>query len=103
VSKMANVPVPRYQKFWTDKGTTLQAEYQSLVAKYPDAEAQLEQLFKIVCDAEVVAGHTPDSVGESVEWISIVNTAEATEQATAKLHLEGPCLVPCMVHILLHS
>jgi hypothetical protein len=36
---MADVPVPGYQKFWTDKRTTLKAEYQSLVAKYPNAEA----------------------------------------------------------------
>jgi hypothetical protein len=67
VSKMADVAVPGYKKFWTDKGTTLKAEYQLLVARYPNAEAQLKQLFKILCGIEVMAGHTPASVGQSVE------------------------------------
>jgi vacuolar-type H+-ATPase subunit D/Vma8 len=40
---MADVPLPGYQKFLKDKRTTLKAEHQSLVAKYPDAEAQLKQ------------------------------------------------------------
>jgi hypothetical protein len=100
---MADVTLPRYKKFWKDKRTTLRAEHQSLVVKYPDAETQLKQLFKILCDIEVVAGHAPASVGESVEWTSIVNTAEDKEQATAKLSLESPFLVPYMAHILLHS
>jgi hypothetical protein len=73
---MADVTLPTYQKFWKDKRTTLRAEHQSLVAKHPDAEAQLKQLFRILCDIEVVAGHIPVSVGESVEWTSIVTTAE---------------------------
>jgi hypothetical protein len=51
--------VLRYQKFWTDKRISLKAEYQSLEAKYPDAEAQLKQL----CDIEVVAGQTPAPEG----------------------------------------
>jgi hypothetical protein len=46
---MVDVPVPGHQKFWTDKRTTLKAEYQLLVAKYPNADAQLKQLFKILC------------------------------------------------------
>jgi hypothetical protein len=92
--KMANVPIPGYQKLWADKRTTLKAEYQSLVAKYPDAGAQLlvKQLFKILCDVEAVAGHTPVSVGESVEWTSIVSTAEGCSTSTAKLSLESPFL-----------
>jgi hypothetical protein len=47
-----------------------------LVAKHSDAEVQLKWLFKILCDIECVAGYAPASVGESVEWTSIVNTAE---------------------------
>jgi hypothetical protein len=41
----------------------IKAEHQLLVAKYPEAEAQLKQLFKIMCAIEVVAGHAPASVG----------------------------------------
>jgi hypothetical protein len=92
-----------YQKFWKDKRTTLRAEHQSLVAKYHDAEAELKQLFGILCDIEVVAGHAPASVGESVEWTSIVNIAEDNRTSTANLSLVSPFLVPCMAHILLHS
>jgi hypothetical protein len=46
------------------------------VQQYPDANAQLIQLFKVVGDIEDVAGHTPTSVGESAEWAAIVNSAD---------------------------
>jgi hypothetical protein len=73
---MADVPVQGYQKFWTGKRTSVKADYQLLVAKHSDAEVQLKQLFKILCGIEGIAGYTPASVGESVEWTSVVNTAE---------------------------
>jgi hypothetical protein len=60
---MEDVPLLGYQEFWKNKRTTLRAEHQLLVAKYPEAEAQLKRLFKIMCDIEVVAGHAPASVG----------------------------------------
>jgi hypothetical protein len=82
---MTEVPVLGYQKFWKDKRTTLRAENKSLVAKYPDVEGSLKHLFKILCDTEVVAGHTPASVGESVEWTQIVNTAEANRASYCKV------------------
>jgi hypothetical protein len=47
-----------------------------LVAKHPDAEVQLKPLFKILCGIEEVSGYTPASVGEIVEWTSMVNTVE---------------------------
>jgi hypothetical protein len=47
-----------------------------LVAKHPDAEVQLRQPFKILCDTEDVADYTPASMGKSVEGLSIVNTVE---------------------------
>jgi hypothetical protein len=48
---------------------------QTLVQQYPDAEAQLKQLFKVLGDIEGVTGHRPASVGKSVEWAAIVNAA----------------------------
>jgi hypothetical protein len=88
---MANVPVPGYQKFWKDKRATLREEQQS-VAKYPDAEAQLKQLFKILCAIEVVAGQTPASGwGRKFEWTSIVNTAEDNRASCCKV-LTGKAL-----------
>jgi hypothetical protein len=40
MSKLADVPMLGYQKFWTNKWTTLKSEYQMLVGQYPDADAQ---------------------------------------------------------------
>jgi hypothetical protein len=73
---MAEVPVPGHQAFWTKKRKTLKAEFQRLVGQYPDAEAQLRQLFKVLCDIEDVAGYTSASVGESQDWNFIVRTVE---------------------------
>jgi hypothetical protein len=39
-------------------------------------DAQLKQPLKFLGDIEDVAGHTPASVGESVVWVSTINTAE---------------------------
>jgi hypothetical protein len=76
---MAAVPVPGYQAYWTDKRQTLKSEYQELVAQYPNADAQLKQLFKLLCDIEDVAGYTPASVGDSDQWSSIINKAEENQ------------------------
>jgi hypothetical protein len=54
----------------------LKSEHQTLVQQYPDAGAQLKQLFKVLGDVEDMAGRTPASVGESAEWAAIVNAAE---------------------------
>jgi hypothetical protein len=81
---MADVPVPGYQAFWTEKRVTLKSEYRQLLGQFPDADAQLKQLFKVVCDIEDVAGYTPASVGESQEWSAIVNTADENKQNFCK-------------------
>jgi hypothetical protein len=57
-----------------------------LLGQFPDADAQLKQLLKVVCDIEDVAGHTPASVGESEQWSCTLNIAE--EKQTKLLH--GP-------------
>jgi hypothetical protein len=62
----------------------LKSEYRQLLGQFPDAEAQLKQLFKVVCDIEDVAGYTPASVGESEQWSSIVNFAEENRQNFCK-------------------
>jgi hypothetical protein len=73
---MAAVPVPEYQAYWADMRRTLKSEYQQLVAQFPAADAQLKQMFKLLCDIEDVAGYAPASVGDSEQWSSIVNAAE---------------------------
>jgi hypothetical protein len=70
VPKMADIPVPGYQAFWTDQRKKLKSEYQLLNSQFPDADAQLKQLFKVHCDIEDVAGYTPASVGDSEQWSS---------------------------------
>jgi hypothetical protein len=54
------------------------------VAQYPDADTQLKQLFKLLCDIEDVAVYTPASVGESDQWSFIVNTAEENQVNSCK-------------------
>jgi hypothetical protein len=60
---MANVPVPGYQAFLTNKRKTLEAEYQKLVRQYTNLQAQPKQLIKVLCDIEDMAGYTPALVG----------------------------------------
>jgi hypothetical protein len=62
---MADIPVTGYQAFWTNKRKSFKAESGKLVDQHPEAEPQLRQLFKVLCDIEYVAGFTPASVGES--------------------------------------
>jgi hypothetical protein len=73
---MGDVSVPGYQIFWTNKRSILKSEHRTLVQHYPDADAQLKQLLKLLGVIENVARHTPASVGESAEWASIVYAAE---------------------------
>jgi hypothetical protein len=76
---MAAVPVPGYQAYWADKRRTLKSEYQQLVTQFTDADEQLKQLFKSLCDIEDLAGYTPASVGDSEQWSSTVNEAEGNQ------------------------
>jgi hypothetical protein len=60
------------------------SEYRQLLGQFPDADAQLQQLFKVVCDIEDVAAYTPASVGKSEQWSSIVNIADENSQNFCK-------------------
>jgi hypothetical protein len=73
---MAEDPVPGHQAFWAKKCASLQSEYPALIEKYPDADIQYRQIFKVLCTSENVAGYTPSAVGESAEWTAVVSTAE---------------------------
>jgi hypothetical protein len=59
MSKMTNIPVRGYQVFWTNARKTFKSLFQRLTEQHPEAEEQLKQLFKILCDIEDVAGNTP--------------------------------------------
>jgi glutamate mutase epsilon subunit len=56
---MVEVPMPGYQAFLADKRVKLKTEYRQWLGQFPDAEAQLKLIFKVVCHVEEVAGHTP--------------------------------------------
>jgi hypothetical protein len=47
-------------------------------------------VFKILRDIENMASYTPASVGESVEWTSIVNTAEGNRASYCKALIGNP-------------
>jgi hypothetical protein len=76
VSNTADVPVPGYQKYWSEKIISLKAEYQILITKLPDEDEQLKHRFKILCDIEDVACYKPVSVREFADWSSKINTEE---------------------------
>jgi hypothetical protein len=59
-------------------------EYQQLIGQFPDANAQLKQLFKVICDIEEMARYTPASVGDSEQWSPIVSTVEQNRQNFCK-------------------
>jgi hypothetical protein len=76
--------VARYHIFWTKERALLKSEFETLVEQNPGADAQVKELFKVQSDIEDVAGNTPASVGESEEWVIIVNTAEETGENYCK-------------------
>jgi hypothetical protein len=88
VPKMADIPVTGYQAFRTDKRKTLKWEYQQLIGLSPDADAQLKQLYEVLCEIKDVAGYTLASVGESELWPSIVSAAEYNRQNFCKALIE---------------
>jgi hypothetical protein len=61
---MAGIPVPPYQQFWTDRTSSLKTESSKIIETHPDAAAPMRQLFKVLCEIEDLASHTPTSVGE---------------------------------------
>jgi hypothetical protein len=81
--KMADIPVPRYHAFWTD--TQVKVGIPTTDRTIPDADAHLKQLLKVFRDIEEMARYTPDSVGESEQWSTIVSTAEENRQNFCKV------------------
>jgi hypothetical protein len=81
---MAAAPVPGYQAFWADRRSSLKSEYQVLIKQFPNADSQYRLLYETICDIEDLAGCTPAAVGESAEWLAIVNTAEENRASYCK-------------------
>lgn len=64
---MANLPAPGYQTCLKNKLYPWKSVYQALVQRYPEADAQIKQLIKVLGDIEEVARHIRTSVRENAE------------------------------------
>jgi hypothetical protein len=93
---MADTPVSGYQALWTDTCNKLKMEYQQLIGQFPDADAQLKQLVKVISDIEEMARYTLASMGESEQWSTVVSTVEENRQNLCKVSMGRTCLVPCV-------
>jgi hypothetical protein len=92
---MADVPVPVYQSFWTITRSALKSKYHSLIGLFPDADAQLKKLLKVLGDIEGVAASTPATVGDSEQWSAIINSAEE-DKTSVKPSVGRSYLMPSM-------
>jgi hypothetical protein len=54
------------------------------VQQYPDADAQLKELLKLLCDIKDVWRYIPASVGKISEWAPILNAAEVNGASYCK-------------------
>jgi hypothetical protein len=99
---MAAVPVPGYQAFWAYKRASLEAEYKTLIVKYPEADTQYRQLYSDLCAIEDLAGYTPAVIGESAKWTPVIRAAEENRANYCNALSEKQCSVHCMAHIQSH-
>jgi hypothetical protein len=73
---MVKVPVPGFQKYWTQNIASLKSEWHAIISKYPEVASVVQQVYKVLSDNEYLARCTLAKVRESSEWTSIVNSAE---------------------------
>jgi hypothetical protein len=78
---MADIPVPGYKAFWMDTCKKLKLGYQQLIGQFPDADAQLKQLFKVIRGIDQMARYTPASMGKSEQWSVIHRQHNRGKQA----------------------
>jgi hypothetical protein len=73
---MADVPESGFQKYWRQKLSSLKSQCHAIMNKFPESASAVQQVHKVLSDFEILAKFTPANVGESSEWITIVNNAE---------------------------
>jgi hypothetical protein len=73
--KMMDVPVPGLRKYWTQTLASLNFQCHAITNKYTEA-GTVVQVHKVPNDIEIYARCTPTKMGESSEWMTIVNSAE---------------------------
>jgi hypothetical protein len=53
---MVDVQVPGFRKYWTQKLTSLKSECHAIRNRYSEAASVVQQVYKVLCDIENLAG-----------------------------------------------
>jgi hypothetical protein len=85
---MADVPVLRFRKYWTQTLTSLNSQSHAITNKYTEAGSVVQQVHKVLNDIEILAGCRLAEVEEGSEWTTIVNSAEEKRANFCK-YLDG--------------
>jgi hypothetical protein len=62
-------------QFWLDERHTLQTGYKNILAKYPEANVVLNQVYDILGTITSLARSTPRQITNSASWQAIVKNA----------------------------
>jgi hypothetical protein len=73
---MADVPVPGFRKYWTQKLASLTSECHAITNKHSETASVVQQVYRVLSDTENLARSTLAKVGGSSEWTSIGKSAE---------------------------
>jgi hypothetical protein len=86
---MADVPVPGFRKYWKQTLAYLNSQCHAITNKYPETGTVVQQRHKIPNHSEILAGCIPAKVGESSEWMTIVNSVEENRANFAKVWMRS--------------
>jgi hypothetical protein len=76
VHQDGGLPVPGFQKYWTQNLASLTSECHAIMNKYPEALSVLQKVYKVLSDIENLGRCTLAKVGESSEWTYTVKSME---------------------------
>lgn len=79
VPKMADISVPGYQAFWTDKRKRLKSEYKRQIGQFPNTDTAETAVYSILRYQGRGRVHSI-FVGDNKQWSSIVSVAEENRQ-----------------------
>jgi hypothetical protein len=68
MAKMADVPLPGFQKYWAQKLASLKSKCH-VMSKYPEAASVMQRVYKVLSNTEYfeyLAGCTPAKLGENL-------------------------------------
>jgi hypothetical protein len=81
---MANVPVPGFRKYWIQTLALLNSHCHAITNKFAEAGSVVQQVHEALNYIEILDECTPAKVGESSEWITLVNSAEESRANFSK-------------------